>query len=103
MGPSEIDRRTDGDYLERLRRDRSARHFFLVCHPPVLKLRVPAEPGIHIWAGPELARAALSAGLFAWLVDRTRWGTISLFRQKATPPCETAVRIPLRGRSDDPL
>lgn len=60
------------DYLERFRRDGSARHFFFVCHSPGSKLRAPAEPGIHIWAGPELAKAALSAGLFDWLVERTR-------------------------------
>lgn len=60
------------DYLDRFRRDGSAQHFFLVCHSPAAKLQAPAEPGIHIWVGPELARAAVSAGLFDWLVDRTR-------------------------------
>ncbi|HWJ37590.1 MAG TPA: restriction endonuclease [Sphingomicrobium sp.] len=60
------------DYLDRFRRDGSAQHFFFVCHSPAAKLRAPAAPGIHIWAGPQLARAALSAGLFDWLIERTR-------------------------------
>lgn len=60
------------DYLERFKRDGSAAHFFFVCHTPAVPLRAPAEPGIHIWAGPELARAALSAGLIDWLIERTR-------------------------------
>jgi hypothetical protein len=60
------------DYLERFRRDGSAQHFFLVCHSPTANLRAPAEPGIHIWAGTELAKAALTAGLFDWLIERTR-------------------------------
>jgi hypothetical protein len=60
------------DYLERFRRDGSAQHFFFVCHSPAAELRAPAEPGIHVWAGQELARAALSAGLFDWLIERTR-------------------------------
>jgi hypothetical protein len=60
------------DYLERFRRDGSAQHFFLAVHSPAAHLRAPSEPGIHIWAGPELARAALSAGLFDWLIDRNR-------------------------------
>jgi hypothetical protein len=58
------------DYVERFKRDGSAQHFFFVCHTPAVQLRAPAEAGIHIWAGPELARAALSAGLFDWLTER---------------------------------
>lgn len=60
------------DYLERFRRDGTAEHFFLVCHSPSAKLRAPADPRFHVWTGPELARATLAAGLFDWLVDRTR-------------------------------
>ncbi len=60
------------DYLERFRRDGSAQHFFLAVHSPAAELRAPAEPGVHVWAGPELARAALSAGLLDWLIERTR-------------------------------
>ena len=60
------------DYLERFRRDGSAQHFFLAVHSPSAQLRAPADPGIHIWAGPELARAALAAGLIEWLMERTR-------------------------------
>jgi hypothetical protein len=60
------------DYLERFRRDGSAQHFFLVCHSPAAKLRAPPDPRVHIWAGPKLARAALSAGLLDWLIERSR-------------------------------
>ena len=60
------------DYLNRFRRDGAAQHFFLTVHSPAVQLRAPSGSGIHIWAGPELARAALSAGLFDWLIERSR-------------------------------
>lgn len=60
---SRCDQSVLDDYVERFQRDGSAQHFFFVCHSPATKLRAPAEPGIHVWAGPELARAALSVGL----------------------------------------
>jgi hypothetical protein len=69
---SRCDQAVLDDYLERFQRDGSAQYFFLVCHSPATKLRAPAGPGIHVWAGPALARAALSAGLLDWLIERTR-------------------------------
>lgn len=69
---SRCDQSVLNDYLERYRRDGSAQHFFLVVHSPAARLRAPDQPSFHIWAGPELARTALSAGLLNWLIDRTR-------------------------------
>ena len=69
---SQCDQAVFEDYLERFRRDGSAQHFFLAVHSPAAELRAPAEPGVHVWAGPELARAALSAGLLDWLIERSR-------------------------------
>ncbi|HJP69576.1 MAG TPA: restriction endonuclease, partial [Sphingomicrobium sp.] len=68
---SRCDQAVLNDYLERFRRDGSAQHFFLAVHSPVAKLQAPVEPGIHVWAGLELARATLSAGLFDWVIERT--------------------------------
>jgi hypothetical protein len=66
------DQRTLDDYLDRFTRDGSAQHFFLVCHSPSTKLRAPDDPHVHLWVGTELAQAAISAGLFDWLIERTR-------------------------------
>jgi hypothetical protein len=66
------DQRTLDDYLDRFTRDGSAQHFFLVCHSPSTTIRAPDDPRVHLWVGPELAQAAISAGLFDWLIERTR-------------------------------
>lgn len=69
---SRADQRVFDDYLDRFRRDGSAQHFFFVCHSPAARLTAPADPRVHLWAGPELARVALNAGLLDWLIERTR-------------------------------
>jgi hypothetical protein len=60
------------DYLTRYQRDGSAQRFYFVCHTPRGALALPSGSGLHLWAGVELARAALAAGLLDWLIDRTR-------------------------------
>jgi hypothetical protein len=60
------------DYLSRFERDGSCQHFFFVCHSGPASLSVPERAGVHLWSGPTLARATLAAGLFDWLVERTR-------------------------------
>ena len=60
------------DYLGRFRRDGSCQRFYFVCHSPKGSMVIPTAPGLHLWAGVALADAAISAGLFDWLIDRTR-------------------------------
>ncbi len=60
------------DYIERFRRDGSCERFYFVCHTPRSALSVPEERGLHLWAGAALARNAIAAGLFDWLIERTR-------------------------------
>jgi hypothetical protein len=60
------------DYLGRFRRDGSCDRFFFVCHSAAGALSLPAEPGLHLWTAERIADAAIDAGLFDWLRDRTR-------------------------------
>ena len=60
------------DYLERYGRDGTAEHFYFTVHPLKGSLSLPAERGLHLWAGERLARAAIAAGLLDWLIERTR-------------------------------
>jgi len=60
------------DYLGRFRRDGSCDRFFFVCHSAAGPLSLPAQPGLHLWTGERLSEAAINAGLFDWLMDRTR-------------------------------
>ena len=60
------------DYFDRLRRDGSCNCFFFVCHSAAGALSLPAQPGLHLWAAERLSDAAIDAGLFSWLIDRTR-------------------------------
>ena len=63
---------TLNDYLERFHRDGSAQRFYFICHSPKGGLSLPPSPLFHLWAGVELARSALAAGLLDWLIERTR-------------------------------
>jgi hypothetical protein len=60
------------DYHERFRRDGSCDRFFFVCHSPKGALRLPDERHLHLWYGEALSGTAIDAGLFDWLMDRTR-------------------------------
>ena len=58
------------DYISRFRRGTYDRLFF-ICHSPTGTLSVDDEVGVHIWAGDRLADAAVKAGLFDWLTERS--------------------------------
>jgi hypothetical protein len=61
------------DYLARFRRDGSCDRFFFICHSAAGgALNMPAEPGLHLWTAGRISDAAIDAGLFDWLMDRTR-------------------------------
>ncbi|MEP0322129.1 restriction endonuclease [Bauldia litoralis] len=47
-------------------------HMFFVCHSPSVSLSTPPLPHVHVWSGSSVAQAAVTAGLFDWLVDRAR-------------------------------
>ncbi len=59
------------DYIDRFRRSGTHDHMFFVCHSPKGSLNVDASDNLHIWAGDRLAVAAVRAGLFDWLMDRS--------------------------------
>jgi hypothetical protein len=60
------------DYLGRFRRDGSCDRFFFVCHSTADALSLPTEQRLHLWSEGRLSEAAIDAGLFSWLIDRTR-------------------------------
>jgi hypothetical protein len=60
------------DYLGRFRRDASCHRFFFVCHSAAGTLSLPSEPHLHLWTADHLSDAAIEAGLFDWLTNRTR-------------------------------
>ena len=60
------------DYLERFKRDGSCERFFFVCHSAKGALNIPGGIGLHLWTREELARKAITTGLFDWLMERTR-------------------------------
>jgi len=59
------------DYLARFRRDGSCDRLFFVCHSTAGALSLPAQPRLHLWTAERVADAALDAGLYNWLMDRT--------------------------------
>ncbi|TIP06456.1 MAG: hypothetical protein E5X72_01695 [Mesorhizobium sp.] len=58
------------DYLERFRRSRYDR-FFFVCHSADGALSLPPGANLHLFEGERLADAAVKNGLFDWLVERS--------------------------------
>ncbi len=59
------------DYIGRFRRNETYDRMFFVCHSPAGTLSIDDTTGIHIWAGDRLADAAVKAGLFDWLTERS--------------------------------
>jgi hypothetical protein len=60
------------EYVRRWRATDGYDQFFFVCHGPTAKLRAPAKPGLHVWAGVDVARRVVDAGMTAWVIERTR-------------------------------
>jgi hypothetical protein len=69
---SKTDQAEFNDYLGRFRRDGRCDRFFFVTHSAAGALSVPAQAGLHLWTAARVADAALDAGLFNWLIDRTQ-------------------------------
>ncbi len=59
------------DYIERFRRSGTHDRMFFVCHSPSGTLDTRDGEKLHMWAGDRLADAAVKAGLFDWLVERS--------------------------------
>ncbi len=59
------------DYIGRFRRSGKYDRMFFVCHSPAGTLSVDDTASVHIWAGDRLADAAVKAGLFDWLTERS--------------------------------
>ena len=59
------------DYVDRFRRSGTYQRMFFVCHSPKGPLNVDDGEKLHMWAGDRLADAAVRAGLFDWLTERT--------------------------------
>jgi hypothetical protein len=51
--------------------DSSCDRLFFFSHSAVGALSLPAGPHLHLWTAAWVADAALDAGLFNWLIDRT--------------------------------
>lgn len=60
------------DYLARFKRDGSCDRFYFAVHTPKGTLTLPNERPLQLWTGTTLARNAISAGLFDWLIERAR-------------------------------
>jgi hypothetical protein len=59
------------DYAARYRQSAAYDRMFFVCHSPKGALSGGDDPSLHVWAGAQLAKTAVSAGLFDWLIERT--------------------------------
>ena len=60
------------DYIARFRADARFDRLFFVCHSPSWTFEGAQQPGIHLWLGDRLAEQAVRAGLFDWLISKTR-------------------------------
>ena len=59
------------DYADRFQRSEACDRMFFVCHTPRGTLSTVDTARLHVWAGDRLAEAAVKAGLFDWLVERS--------------------------------
>ncbi len=59
------------DYVGRFWRSGAYQRFFFVCHSPNRVLSTDDDARLHVWAGDRLVDAAVRAGLFDWLTERT--------------------------------
>ncbi len=59
------------NYVARFRRSGMYQRMFFICHSPKGVLSADGEARLHVWAGDRLADAAVRAGLFDWLTERT--------------------------------
>lgn len=59
------------DYADRFRRSEAYDRMFFVCHTPRGALSARDTARLHVWTGDRLADAAVKAGLFDWLIERS--------------------------------
>jgi len=59
------------DYIGRFQRSETYDRMFFVCHSPKGALSVDDDASLHVWTGDRLADAAVKAGLFDWLIERS--------------------------------
>lgn len=59
------------DYVGRLRLISPEAHVFFVCHSPKGRLSSDNDTRLSVWTGDRIASAAVSVGLFDWLLMRT--------------------------------
>ncbi len=59
------------DYVDRFRRGGTYQRMFFVWRSPKGVLATEGDDSLHVWAGDRLADAAVRAGLFDWLTERT--------------------------------
>ena len=45
---------------------------FFICHTPTERLLTVERPNLHVWSGSRLADRAIRAGLFEWLIEKSR-------------------------------
>jgi hypothetical protein len=60
------------DYIARYRAAGRYDRMFLVCHSPKGRWKAEESSDIHLWLGATLAERAISAGLYDWLIERSR-------------------------------
>lgn len=58
------------DYIARYRSAGSFNHMFFICHTSTKPLRTDGSGDVYLWQGSALAEAAISAGLYDWLIER---------------------------------
>jgi hypothetical protein len=69
---SRADQKVIDDYVSRYHSSNGYDRMFFICHSPRGKVKMDQGPNIHVWLGAALAETAISAGLFDWLIERSR-------------------------------
>lgn len=59
------------DYVDRFVKSEAYDRMFFVCYSPKGPLSIDDRDNLHVWAGDRLANAAVKAGLFDWLIEKT--------------------------------
>lgn len=61
------------DYIDRFREYGDCSRMFFVCHSPNGKLRqFTSSPDVELWFSDTVAKKAIRAGLFEWLIQRVK-------------------------------
>jgi hypothetical protein len=58
--------------LEFFRNNGTYERMFFVCHSPRGNLTIRSRDKVHLWTGSDLARMSVRAGLFEWLIEKSR-------------------------------